>query len=249
MKNNQKEKKKTRNVSVNQNNNDKNRNSTVYKQNRKKKSNVKRKKNEKRKLKKRKKCFQNIKTIEGRKKLITILKQKETIVLFVMFFILLLFFVNFGRHKVDGQSMEPTFHSNDRIILSKYAKPSRYAIITFEPTYEKGSSYVKRIIGMPGDKIMVNKTKLYILPRENEGEKKFDLTQGDLDGTIIVNLSEQVAKELKEYERIPENQFFVQGDNRLHSDDSRVFGLINKKQIEGVVVYRYYPFMKMGTVH
>lgn len=197
--------------------------------------------------------FKQMKTTKGRKKIaekvITTLKQKETVLLVVLFFILLLFFMNFGRHKVDGQSMAPTFETNDRIILTKNTKPSRYAIISFEATYEKNTSYVKRIIGMPGDRIDVSGTKLYLLPRENEKDNAGNLNEGNLDGTISIDISEPVAKELSEYERIPKNEYFVQGDNRVHSDDSRIFGLINKKQIEGVVVYRYYPFSKVGTIH
>ncbi|MHC5228829.1 signal peptidase I [Enterococcus sp. LJL99] len=208
------------------------------------------KKGKKKKSKQKNNFFIQMKTAKGRKKIakkvIATLKQKETLLLIALFFILLLFFINFGRDKVDGQSMAPTFETNDRIILAKHTEPSRYAIISFEATYEKDTSYVKRIIGLPGDRIGVNGTKLYLLPRENE---KDNLADERSDGTISIDVSELVAKELSEYERIPENMYFVQGDNRLHSDDSRVFGLINKKQIEGVVVYRYYPFSRIGTVH
>ena len=219
-----------------------------------KKDNGKRtKKHQKKKPKQSENFLVQLKTTKGRKKIVkkvlATLKQKETVMLVVLFFLLLLFFINFGRHKVDGQSMAPTFETNDRIILAKYTEPSRYAIISFEATYEKNTSYVKRIIGMPGDRIIVNETKLYLLPRENEKNNNGNLNDSNPDGTITIDISEPVAKELSEYERIPENEYFVQGDNRLHSDDSRIFGLINKKQIEGVVVYRYYPFYKIGTVH
>ena len=62
------------------------------------------------------------------------------------------------------------------------------------------------------------------------------------DSTIKITVSEAVAAELTSLSEIPKDRYFVQGDNRLHSSDSRSFGLITSEQIEGVVVSRYYPF-------
>ncbi|OEG15706.1 signal peptidase I [Enterococcus quebecensis] len=176
-------------------------------------------------------------------------KQKETIWLLVLLAAITFFFLRFSTHQVDGQSMEPTFQTKDRILISQNSEPSRYAVVTFEPKGKKNESYVKRIIGMPGDRIQLMGNALFLLPKENESKDKVDLTKDVPDGTIKVIVSAAVMKQLLQYERIPENQYFVQGDNRLHSDDSRVFGLIDEAQIEGIVIYRYYPFSKIGTVH
>lgn len=196
---------------------------------------------------KKKSLKKTLKKIGG--KVLRSLKQKETIWLLVLLTVIVLFFLRFSTHRVDGQSMEPTFQTNDRILISPSNTLSRYAVVTFEPKNIKNESYVKRIIGMPGDRIQLMGNALFLLPKENEKKEKVDLTTEVPDGTIKIMVSEAVMNQLHQYERIPKDRYFVQGDNRLHSDDSRVFGLIDKAQIEGVVLYRYYPFSKMGIVH
>ena len=176
-------------------------------------------------------------------------KQKETIGLLLLCAAVLFFFYHFGTHQVDGRSMAPTFQTGDRILISKDQTPSRYAIVTFEPKDSPDSSYVKRIIGLPGDRIQVVGTALFLLPAESEatnGEPE-DLSMMP-DGAIKITVSEETAAQLAESPRIPEGHYFVQGDNRLHSDDSRVFGLVKASQIEGVVCYRYYPLNRVGLV-
>ncbi|ALS02577.1 S26 family signal peptidase [Enterococcus silesiacus] len=164
----------------------------------------------------------------------------------------IVFLIQVKSHQIDGHSMNPTFNDKDRILVIKGQEPKRYEIITFEPKSAPGDSYVKRVIGLPGDVIWVEGTSLYInYQAENNPANLYghNLAAKDLpDGTTRITVSECVAKELAPYYQIPENAYFVQGDNRNHSDDSRVLGLIDRKQIEGVVAYRYYPFNKIGVV-
>lgn len=174
---------------------------------------------------------------------------------FLFLFVLLagiVFLVQVKSHQIDGHSMNPTFTDKDRILVVKGQEPKRYEIVTFEPKNASGDSYVKRVIGIPGDVIWVEGTSLYVNQQaENNPPNLYgrNLAAHDLpDGTTRIMVSERVAKELAPYYQIPENTYFVQGDNRNHSDDSRVLGLIDRKQIEGVVAYRYYPFNKMGVV-
>ncbi|MEI5990816.1 signal peptidase I [Enterococcus termitis] len=174
---------------------------------------------------------------------------KGNAALLVLFIAVVFFFWNFSTHRVDGHSMEPTFQTKDRILIAKNSEPTRYSIITFEPKNREKESYLKRIIGMPGDRIQLLGNALFLLPKENETKGDLDLANDQIDGTIKSLIADSVINELVSYKRIPKDYYFVEGDNRLHSDDSRVYGLINKKQIEGVVLYRYYPFNKMGMVH
>ncbi|MBL1229906.1 signal peptidase I [Enterococcus sp. BWB1-3] len=188
------------------------------------------------------------------KNLVNWFRQKETWGLLLFLLLLLFFFLRFGTHKVDGQSMAPTFQTGDRIIVKKQQVIQRYDIVTFEPKEIKGESYVKRIIGMPGDQIQLDGTTLYLLPEESvtaEGDTQIlPREPGSLaDGTLTIQVSEYTAYMLGSYQTIPKGHYFVEGDNRLHSDDSRVFGLVDSAQIEGVVLYRYYPLTNMGAVH
>lgn len=163
------------------------------------------------------------------------------------------FLIKFQTHQVSGRSMQPTLQDKERILVSRWSSPSRYDIVTFEPRDEtKGTSYVKRVIGMPGDLIWIEGTTLYLNQQADHLTKNVyqeKLQAKELpDGTLKIAINQATAYELTELDKIPEDKFFVQGDNRNHSDDSRVFGLINRSQIEGVVCYRYFPLNKIGTV-
>lgn len=96
---------------------------------------------------------------------------------------------------------------------------------------------IKRVIGLPGDKIEYKDNKLYIngeYVKEDfldKNTKTYDFTLYDLTG----------------YETIPEGYYFVMGDNREESSDSRIIGLISKKNIEGHAKYTIFPFRRFGS--
>lgn len=149
-------------------------------------------------------------------------------------------------HIVSGESMNPTFETKDCLIVKKTKNVSRYDSVTFDPIDPPNTSYVKRIIGMPGDKLQVKNNQLYLsIPSfEKAEEDEFS------DSTLILSLTEKIAVErLENIETIPKDHYLVLGDNRGNSKDSRAFGLIEKKQIEGKVLMRYFPFNKAGIVH
>lgn len=191
----------------------------------------------------------SLKELRTWKSILYSFKQKEMIGLVLLLFGLVLFFQGCVTHQVEGQSMAPTFQSGDRIIVAKKQEIKRYNIVTFEPAGIPGESYVKRVIGLPGDWLSVEGTALFLLPKESGAEAEDPLSAGIADGTIKITVSEEVAQTLESHDKIPDKQYLVLGDNRLHSDDSRVFGLVDEKQIEGVVMYRYYPFSKSGFLH
>ncbi|WP_375270016.1 signal peptidase I [Enterococcus sp. DIV0212c] len=158
-----------------------------------------------------------------------------------------------SAHRVDGQSMNPTLANSDRIFVFKDNQPKRYSIITFRPKEKPKESYVKRVIGMPGDAIWMDNNTLYI-NHQLISETEQPLTNSDLlgrklpDGTIKVWLNQGLIKAFAGKQKIPEKKYFVLGDNRNHSSDSRSFGLVDASQIEGVVKWRYYPFNKIGVI-
>lgn len=137
---------------------------------------------------------------------------------------------------VEGSSMEPTLMNQERIIVTRYdyifGDPQRQDIIICHfPDGDDKDNYVKRVIGLPGEKIRIDDGTVYI-----NGEA--------LEEPYIVYEKIQDMDEIT----IPENMYFVMGDNRFNSRDSRVVGLIERSQIQGHVRYVFYPFEDRRSV-
>lgn len=134
---------------------------------------------------------------------------------------------------VDGQSMEPNFQNNDYLITEKVTfklhEPARGEVIILRPPDNPSVNYLKRVIGIPGDTIDIKNSDVYV-----NGQK---LSEPYIDGqkTVTVN-GEELKTALKE------NEFFVMGDNRNHSRDSRELGPIPSQNIVSHVWIRLYPF-------
>jgi len=142
---------------------------------------------------------------------------------------------------VQGQSMEPTLWENDLLIINRllYNKeePVRGDIVVFESNQldEEGKPklFIKRIIGLPGEEIVINDGKVYINKDIlSEEYLEQDYTHGDIKETI------------------PGNKLFVIGDNRSSSMDSRnpEIGIIDFDDIIGQAVIRLYPFAGLGKI-
>lgn len=127
---------------------------------------------------------------------------------------------------VSGNSMNDTLSDGDVLLLKKYDKTyTRGEIIVFN---YQNSKLVKRIIGLPGEKISYIDGKLYI--NEIEVYDEFSLITHDFDLNDI------------NYDVIPEGYYFVLGDNRNKSSDSRIIGLVNEEQILGTTSFSMIPF-------
>lgn len=127
-------------------------------------------------------------------------------------------------HPVSGSSMEPTIHDGAQVVIEKTQKVQRYSVVAFSVSKEPGM-FVKRIVGIPGDSILVQKQTLIL----DLGGK------GTFQSTLRLELSESIAAELAGKTRIPPNYYFMLGDNTDVSQDSRRFGYVKKTQIEGVL--------------
>lgn len=170
----------------------------------------------------------------------------------------------FAKVQVQQSSMENTLFPNQQLIIDKlsynFAAPKRGDIIIFLENEEKGtivddtlrtverivsifdnnisssdesSRLVKRVIGIAGDEVDIKDGYVYV-----NGKK---LEEPYAKGVTI-------PEEFKLPVRVGENKLFVLGDNREVSKDSRKFGLIDCKQVEGRAVYRVYPFNKAGKI-
>ncbi len=136
--------------------------------------------------------------------------------------------------RVDGSSMVDTLHNNEILILNKLNKSyDRFNIVVIK--YGK-SKLVKRIIGLPGESIRYENNVLYI---NNKA----------IEDVAIARTSDFELKELYNIDTIPEDYYFVMGDNRGNSLDSRDYrvGLMKKSDIIGTTSFRVFPFTKIGS--
>ena len=131
--------------------------------------------------------------------------------------------------RVDGASMNPTLEDGEILILKKYDRSlERFDIVVLDYNGEK---LVKRVIGLPGEKIAYKDNKLYV------------------DGKRVKEPFEhEVTDDFELEEQIPEGYYFVLGDNRINSTDSRMIGAISKEQIQGTTNFSIFPFDQFGTV-
>lgn len=162
--------------------------------------------------------------------------------------IFLVFSHFFLLHRVAGSSMAPALSDKNRILIAKTADPKRYDIVTFHPANEPEGSYVKRVMGLPGDGLWVADEHTLFL-KEGSAFSEKEKSSGELpEGCVKFSLSLTASTQLGAFEAIPKAMYFVVGDNRGDSTDSRIFGLVKASQLEGVVIGRYFPFTQWGRV-
>jgi signal peptidase I len=145
------------------------------------------------------------------------------------------------RTRVSGSSMETTLSDGDNLIVDKlsyrFRDPSRYDIIVFPFKYEEDTYYIKRIIGLPGETVQVIDGYVYI-----DGE----LLTSDIYGTEVMENAGIAAEPIA----LGDDEYFVLGDNRNHSSDSRdpSVGVLKREDLMGKAWVRIYPFDNMGVI-
>lgn len=128
---------------------------------------------------------------------------------------------------VHGSSMNPTLDGGELMVLNKRSKVDRFDIVVVDTG---GEEIIKRVIAMPGETIACENGKVYVNGRLQEE----DYSQG------VTNDFEKVTLE--------DNQYFVMGDNRENSKDSRAYGPFKDTQIKGTTKLVLFPFNKIGNV-
>ena len=149
--------------------------------------------------------------------------------------------------KVEGTSMLPRLHDGERIFvnkliyyklpeLRKYGWPAleRGDVVVFWPPHDPDKSYVKRIIGLPGETVEVRTGRIYINGQE--------LNEPYLDPHMNATHATQAPVQVKEH------YYFVMGDNRDNSSDSRIWGLVPEKYIYGKALFRYWPLSDASVI-
>lgn len=165
----------------------------------------------------------------------------ETIVVSLAIFALVYLFL-FQPHQVDGRSMEPNFHNGEYILTDKVSyrlgDPKRGDVVVFHSPADERVDFIKRIVAVPGDQVMVKDGFIYLNTQKLEEPYLND------PGRVVAGrfLREGQAVE------IPVGQYVVMGDNRLHSSDSREWGLVTRGGIVGRAFFRYWPLDELGLV-
>lgn len=146
------------------------------------------------------------------------------------------------RTRVSGDSMETSLHNGDNLIVDKisyrFRDPERYEIIVFPYKYQEDTYYIKRIIGLPGETVQVKDGEVYI--------------NGELLGETYGREKIEPGKEgiAEEPITLGEDEYFVMGDNRNHSSDSRdpSVGILTKEDLIGRAWVRIWPLNSIGVI-
>lgn len=131
--------------------------------------------------------------------------------------------------RVDGASMNKTLENGQILLLYKLGSIKRFDIVVLDEEIED-EIIIKRIIGMPNDTVEIKNGVLYINDKEIEEEYAYG--------------------ETSDYDKITlgDDEYFILGDNRPISKDSRYFGPVKKDEIIGKVIFRLWPINKFGTI-
>ena len=142
---------------------------------------------------------------------------------------------------VSGASMYPTLHNGDRMVLSKVGDIHRFDVVILKAP-DENVEYIKRVIGMPGDTVEMKSGVLYI--NGKKVDQPFINTEALVKRTVFMD--DFTLESLSGESKVPEGKYFVLGDNRGVSKDSRMIGFIDRSAIEGKAVFTIWPFGRIG---
>lgn len=137
---------------------------------------------------------------------------------------------------IPSGSMEPNLMPDDRIIVNKFlyhfTAPKRGDVMVFRFPKDPSKDFIKRVIGLPGDVVEIRNSQLYV---NNEKVEEPYLPKG----LVFTDFGPTT---------VPKDSYFMFGDNRNNSDDSRYWGKMPKENIRGKAILRYWPLDRMGLV-
>jgi len=151
-------------------------------------------------------------------------------------------------NQVLGASMDPNFENGQYILTDKISyrlhEPKRGDVIVFKYPNQPTLDYIKRIIALPGEEVLLHEGRVFIFNSENP--TGIELNEGYLPSTVYTDGGIKFPSNIKTV--VPLNSYFVMGDNREKSSDSRAWGTVPKEDIIGRAVFRYWPPSKFGFV-
>ncbi len=146
----------------------------------------------------------------------------------------------FSLIKVQGNSMLPTLHNNDRLVVVRLMyKPKQGDVVIFRPPLHKDTPYVKRVIALPGQTVDIDFQKHQVI------------IDGEIQNEDYINELTTNPGNVSFPQTVPDDTIFVLGDNRNNSRDSRHIdvGMIPYKAIMGRAVFRIWPLNNIGILH
>ena len=171
--------------------------------------------------------------MDNSNRLITTVKEivQTAFISFGIFLFVYIFLVQ--PHRVQGISMLPNFESGELLLTQKvsyrFSEPKLRDIIVFEAPIGNKADFIKRIIGLPGDTVRIENGEVAVNGSKLEENYINTITEGN----VVVTLNA--------------DEYFVLGDNRTSSSDSRTFGPIKKDSIKGKVWLVYWPIIKSNN--
>lgn len=173
---------------------------------------------------------------EIRKRKSPIRELLETVVSAVLIAAFIMIFIA-RAYTVNGDSMLPTLQHGERLLVDKisyrFVEPSRGEIIVFKNPADTSEQFVKRVIGLPGDKVAISQGVVYVNDQLIEENYTF--------APARIGFSPQI---------VPEGTYFVLGDNRNNSEDSRFsrVGFLPRNLIVGRAIWRYWPLTQVDIL-
>jgi len=165
------------------------------------------------------------------KKILSFIWEIIEVVIIALIIVIPIRYFIFQPFLVYGQSMEPNFETGDYLIIDeisyRFREPQRGEVIVFISPQDFSKRYIKRIIGLPGEILEIKDGKVFINNKLLD-EKSYFPQPIETPGNISIKLNK--------------DEYFVLGDNRWASSDSRYWGPLNKKNIIGRVFLRAWPF-------
>ena len=164
------------------------------------------------------------------------------VIVFAVAIFLFVYLLILQPHKIKGDSMVPSFLNGDFLLTDKvtyrFNEPKRGDVIVFKAPPDDRDEFIKRIVGLPGEEIVILDGIIYVNGKAL-GENYIPTGTKTNAGSFASNGKRLI---------VPENSYFVLGDNRPHSFDSRAVGFIAKDKITGRAWFLYWPIDKLGTI-
>lgn len=141
---------------------------------------------------------------------------------------------------VQGQSMEPTLHNHEYILVEKvsywFHSPERGDVVVFKFPGDPTQDYIKRVIGLPGDHVSIHNSSVYV-NNKRLAERGYIAAEPDYPGCTYCDV------------RVPKGYLFVLGDNRNNSSDSHEWGLLPRDHMIGRAWVAYWPLPDLTILH
>jgi len=166
----------------------------------------------------------------------------ETIVIALAIFVVVYRFL-FQPHQVKGNSMFDNYHDGEYLLTDKisyrFKEAKRGDVVVFKAPRNEDYDYIKRLVGLPGDQVMIKENHVYV-----NGQLLDE--SGYLDLTIVTRPGSYSREGLTI--TVPQRAYFALGDNRDNSSDSRDWGPVPEENIVGKAWIRYWPLNKLGVI-